>query len=352
MVSSTKAGSHLLRGLGVAGIFILAVLTTLGTGGGGGDGGSNVPSNPLVITSSNAVDVAEDAGSVVTLAAIPGDYGSLPYGISVAPQNKMQSRLRAVFVHAKSTMNNIAPTDAAGLPQGLHVEIEEQCDTGSVAIVWDDANDNNLLSGGESLQLTFNNCHDAMAGITLNGRTTLRVNSITGDPQNDAADWSVSVTLTDENASYEDADGKFTFNGSMTMTVTNNATASTQLLKLEGTSYTVTSNSDVASLTNFMFSTLLNLALGTYEIDADYTLADSQLGGVITVVTNPVFSGVYDVGLDVVENPTAGKMTITGAGGSAVTIEPYDDLNALVSLDANGDGTFENTWQVAWLNLE
>jgi hypothetical protein len=350
MLSITKALARWSRSLGVIGLVILALITTIGTGGGGGGDGTTpaAPTNPLDITTTNAVEVAENAASSASLTDVAVEYAYLPYGVSVANRIQAKDRLRVIFAHAKASLNKITHAGVADFPQGIHVELEGMCDTGSATFDWDDANANDLLSAGEVLQLTFNNCHDATDDLTLNGKTTLTVNSITGDPQNDAVNWSVGITLTDENASFEDAFEKVTLNGSMTITVTNNAAASTVLFRLEGTSYSASWNGDVGRLTNFVFSTLVNSALGTYEVDADYTLADSELGGVITVVTNPVFSGL----LSEPGNPTAGKMTITGAGGATVTIEPFDELNALVSLDANGDGTFENTWQVAWLNLE
>jgi hypothetical protein len=224
MLSITKAPARWSRSVGVIGLVILALITTIGTGGGGGGDGTTpaAPTNPLDITTTNAVEVAENAASTASLTEVAVEYAYLPYGVSVASRNQAKDRLRVVFAHAKASLNKITHAGVVDFPQGIHVELEGMCDTGSATFDWDDANANDLLSAGEVLQLTFNNCYDATDDLTLNGKTTLTVNSITGDPQNDAVNWSVSIMLTDENASFEDAFEKVTLNGSMTITVINN----------------------------------------------------------------------------------------------------------------------------------
>lgn len=354
MSSNTKIASLCYRSLGVISIFMLGFLTTLGSNGGGGNGGDNgngVPTDPLNITASNAIDVAGEAMDVFSFIDITEAVLDMPYGATINSRKPYPDLLLMMLEQVKDRLNDIT-NQGVNVAQRVHLYMEVLCDSGSMTFDWDDTNDNDLLSIGETIQITYNDCYESDNNSTTNGSMSMTVNALTGDPQNDAVDWSLEVTLQHSDFKQTEDGEEMKINGSITLTANNNTTNSTMFMKSEGTSITFSSDGEDAALTNYSISVLVNMGLGTYEADADYTLAYSGLGGVIIVVTEPVFSGLFDLVEDEPGNPTAGKMTITGAGNSTVTVEPYDDLNALISLDADGDDTFESTWNVSWVSLE
>jgi hypothetical protein len=308
------------RRLALTGIVILGVLTALGSGGGGG-GGDGVPTNPANITSDNAVDVASEATAAFWLIDLVGVYTDFPYGASLDSHQPTLNLLKKMLDLVRGRLNDIK-ADGVDIATGVHVQLGVLCDSGSLTFDWNDANGNDLLSVGETIQITYNNCYEAADNTTWNGKTSLTLNSLTGNPQNDAMDWSFKVTMQFNDNKITDEEGEGSINGSVIMSASNNVSKSTLFQKLEGTSLTMKLDGESGALKNYTISLLVNKALGTYEADADYTLAETFFDGMVTVVTDPVFSGPYDLGLDEAGNPTSGKMTISGSENSTLTVNP------------------------------
>jgi hypothetical protein len=295
--------------------------------------------------------VASEATAAFWIIDVVGVYTDFPFGASLDSRQPTQNLLKRMLDLVRGRLADIK-ADGVNIASGVHIQLGALCDSGSLSFEWNDANDNDLLSVGETIQITYNNCYEAADKTTLDGKTSLTLNSLTGDPQNDAMDWSFKLTLQFDDNKIKDEEGEGSINGSVIISASNSASKSTLFQKLEGTSLTMKLDGESGALTNYTISLLVNKALGTYEADADFTLAETFFDGVVTVVTDPVFSGPYDLGLDEGGNPTSGKMTISGSLNSTLTVEPYDDQNALISLDGNGDGVFEKTWHIPWSNLQ
>jgi hypothetical protein len=50
--------------------------------------------------------------------------------------------------------------------------------------------------------------------------------------------------------------------------------------------------------------------------------------------------------------PSQGIMVIKGSGGSALKVEALNSSQARLSVDANGDGTYESSVDVNWVDID
>lgn len=229
------------------------------------------------------------------------------------------------------------------------------CVSGSGTVSWNDADESGTPSVGDTWRETYSSCQRSADGPILNGTLTLTVNSVAGDPSTRGADWSFNVDADYASLRISEGSESMTFDGGYTIAATYALTTNTETHNVTGRTLTRTwtdsKETGIDQLTNFSLAFSLNLGMSTYSADADYTLASSKLGGVIVVDTNPAFGGGMDSS-EMMTNPTSGTMVITGANSAKIKIEAQPDgVNAMVSLDADGDGTYETSQLVPWTTL-
>jgi len=277
---------HLYRLLKLSLCFIL-VAAFAGCGGGGGANPST-PSGPgnTGITLSNATEVAAKAMQGQT---IPDSASSATVGGSLLSIPKLAG---------SQVLKSISGTQLAPI---------FNCDTGSVT---------EPVNGSLSGTITFTNC--AMGGYVLNGEIGFS-GSVT------LSGYAISTTYT--NLTYSSGGSVLaTFNGDQTYAFA----VATNTFTVSGTSFTVQTSSDTATMTNYSFGSSVDLS-GNRTLTIEYTVSSSLFGGQVIVTTNSLEGGLPFVTAAGDPYPHTGSLVVIGAN------------NTRVRASANGDGTATGT---------
>lgn len=213
---------------------------------------------------------------------------------------------------------------------------------GSVTITTDDQ-DPAGRSTGDSVTTTFNQCNQ-FGGIA-NGTTSNKINALTGDPFV-TAPWVVDTTHSTD-LSRTSARGSSTTKS----TASSKAESADGVVIVRTTagegSRTGTDGAGVATSSTSRFSskstTDLNLQTKTNEFDMNSTSGTSTRSAkTATPIAGPLNGA-----------PTSGVIEIREADPAAglnriVRVTMQSDGTALVEVDADGDGVFEQTFTTPW----
>ncbi|MFZ5466476.1 MAG: hypothetical protein ACOZAI_04370 [Pseudomonadota bacterium] len=327
-----------------------------GCGGGGDDDDSSIPSvptSPASITSANYVSIAGDAYAAIGEFIQLGRLSTL--GVASASGREAAPREGLLELTLDIAKRRLGDSSGDAVYPATVYSDNLDCVSGSGTVSWNDADESGTLSAGDTWRETYSSCQISADGTILNGTLTLTVNSVAGDPSTRAADWSFNVDADYASLRISEGSESMTFDGGYTIAATYVLATNTETQNVTGrtltTTWTDSEGTGIARLTNFSLAFSLNLGMSTYSADADYTLASSELGGVIAVVTNPAFGGAMD-GSGNMGNPTSGTMVMIGANSAKARIEAQSDgVSAMVSLDADGDGTYETGQSVPWTTL-
>jgi len=325
-----------------AAVFVsVSILLGACGGGGGGGGGGNVTASsaPVAISAANAEEVA--AAAYKTTAGLEGG-GSGATGVFPAAVTQAASAdidLFDVLMTQAEKIPQLAAANAAASLTGAVVSETVDCfNSGSMSFTFDDSDNNQQLSAGDSMSFNANNCTED--GETTNGSMTMNIVSLIGDL--DVAPNSMQLSIQANNFTITEGVESFTLNGGMTMSA---STSVGELVtySITGSSIQVTEGGVSASLINFSIETSEDNSIlpYAYTLDLNATVDSAELGGSVTIVTDIVFAGS---GLD---NPSSGQATITGANNSRVTLIALDSVNVRLEVDADGNGsveTIDTTW--------
>lgn len=167
---------------------LVAALAACGGGGGGDDSGTTsraagIPTSAAGatgdITTTNYATVALQVRDVLSLSADAADAVS-PVGTggtSGAARAKVHAASSTVFSSASSVLGRKSIQSAAGTSSILAVSTSTQACTGggSVTATFDDADNNQDVSAGDSITIAASNCKED--GETLNGSATVTIGS-------------------------------------------------------------------------------------------------------------------------------------------------------------------------------
>lgn len=332
-----------------AGSLLLALTALNGCGGGGGGGDSGgavvVPTDPVNISSANAVQVASvalaatdilsgvDAGSIIGIAS--GSGGDAPRaGPGFPLVDLVSSQLRH--------LQPLVPRTGAGVTIAvvLPATTFDCLVSGTVTVSGNIADTTlNTLTAGDVLNGTFNNCDDG-DGIVLSGTLSMTVQSFTGDLS--APPYSATVSAGFTSLSLSGAGESLTLNGAVTLSeTTQDGVLFTSTLSGNSVSFTE-STGDAGTLTDFVSNGTDDLNTLAYSTDASGTLATVNLGGSVRYTTTTIFQGI---GTDY---PSSGVMVITGAANSSETVTAVDSISVTIDVDADGNGTVDQTINTTW----
>lgn len=367
--------SHIVCTTGSRLAALLSCAALLGACGGGSDTPAPAPTPaptppPLVallITAANQDAVARASANVVVSAAATGavaplsadgrvaasgakrSAGALPSFAGVTSVAGVLQRFAQFAVHAPAAR---AMTPATGQVRTLAViRVTEPCGaSGNVTIELNDADNSGALSAGDSASFSFNACSSGQ-GESIDGGLALRVASVSGP--------NISGTLTYNQLRLSTLDASFAINGSVNLVYTEAGTLATyrSVVGAGGLSTLVTAQ---------MFSDELTLRAGFEQLITSDTaavapgtsipglntasvngeLTANSLGGIINVVTVAPFQR-YAVD----PYPRAGQLTVAGAGGSRLRVTALSATTVRIELDADGNGSYEQSRDVAWSAL-
>jgi hypothetical protein len=336
--------------------------------GGGSDGPAPAPAPPptpaaLQITVANQDAVARAAANIVVNAAVTGAVAPLADGDHVSAATAKRSGGAAPSLAGTTSVTGalqrfaeyaVQRRGGAAVATGDAVRVlavvrqTEACAlSGNVTITIDDADNNAAVSAGDSVAFSFNACRSGQ-GETIDGGLALRVASTSG------ANVTGTLTFTELTASTVDA--SFAITGSVDLAYSEAGTLATYR--------TVVGSGGLTTLvTAPPFSDAITLRAGFEQVvtsdsaamapgsavrglntaRVDGTLGATSLGGDVTLSTPTVFER-YAID----PYPRSGQLRAVGAGGSRVQVTVLSVTTVRVELDANGDGTFEQSRDLPW----
>lgn len=328
----------------------LGVLLTACGGGGGGDapaagGGAADAPAPVTLDSANYVQASTEAASSA-LFMLDKSNPSLALGVDSTDANEV----------LQFGLNQVPSLGSwfkgAAIATGVvKTEIQPCAGGGSIAAIITDADNNSILSAGDSITLTANNCQKSGLA-TMNGAVTFTVVALTGDL--DSTSYDASLRLTYNNLSAVTPTSSVYGNGEITLSASASAEyARTQ--SLGSTSFTARASYGTASysrtLTNFKSALTMaaNSPASMYKTSStvDGTVASSALADKsVTMATITPF-----VRLNTNSFPSSGQATVTGASAAKVRLTVQNATTVLLELDANADGIYETSTIKSWFDI-
>jgi len=330
-----------LRALGSV---VLCSSLVLGCGGGGGGSGVGNSTGALVpLASSNGATAGDVAVDAVLRAVGPTQDASgwLKPGADAPATVAGFSPARWAVAQLVAAREQVASAVAAGKPATQAVINDGgPCPSGgSVSLTHDDADNDQQVSTGDTVRLSFSGCN--VFGISIQGQVLLDSIVANGAP---FADFSGSLRVTFDLHLGDDQDF-LALDGTLSLSVLDDGTVAS--LSISTPSLTIQGNSQATTLTDLSISYAENMFTGGYAWSGSGTVTDSRLGGSVAFSTLQAFTGQESS-----EHPSSGAMLITGANGSKVRITVMGPDAVRVEIDADNDGTYEDSSTTTWAGFD
>jgi hypothetical protein len=332
------------------------------------DGVSGNQTISITITDDNTAEIAE--AFTVTLSNVSGatlganssatvniinDSGGLPI-----TDGNAQEITVAVLEAVTSTVDVIDILDIVGLPvvasappvlaqSAVIMDVSTNviaCDTGEGSVTWDDADNNLVISTGDTFDVVFEDCFLAETETTLNGSMLLANLVVTGDPFNEIAPWGLALTISYGLGVFHS--GGFTaFNGDLDLDLTSEDNVTVDLsIAIASLSLSVTlSMFPDKILSDYVLTETLDLNALTQVVNASGNFASESLEGAVTFETLENFVIMAD------DNPFAGQLLISDVS-SSVLVTVLDNINVQLEIDIDLDGVIDRTIVVTWTDLD
>lgn len=332
---------------------MLSLLLSACGGGGGGSDASNAST-----TNANA-----SQGTTATVAAMTRANYSEVASVAVSPVGELlnldqvtSSLTSGVQVKGTSLSLGNATLDIykrfrnsnAALITG--VAYTENCSGGGSVTINESSASDQSVTVGDSVTITAANCKES--GLpTFNGRLSLRIAAVSGDPINSTR-YSMTLAGTYDNFTFINGNDSVAINGDIAISASQNG-SSTIDVGIAGNTLgfvVVQSGATIGSfqLNNYSFSgTDTN---GTISLSGKYRVngTSSKLGGAyaFTVETlQPIVVGSSS------DHPSSGVLIVRGAAAT-VTVTALNTSSVRLDYSENGDGTVSATRTLAWTEFD
>lgn len=333
----------MLRVLSIS-VAIGIALAACGGGGGGGGGGTPAPApSPVALDSTNYTVAASEA---VSSSLFVLDAPSLALGVE-ASDAYAGIRFGLAKVPSLGKWFTAAPV-AVGVVESQTMNCPVQ---GTITMTVSDADNNGVLSVGDSFSITATNCiEDSTSAI--NGAITFSVETLTGDLASNY--YNASLKLSYNNLKVTSAGSSVTANGDIVLSASSSGLyAESQSIKATSLTVSATYGSATYSRTLSNFDASLALAsnspISTFKTTSTVsgTVASSALENKsVTIAT-----GVPFVRLSTDAYASTGQATLTGSTAAKARLTAQNATTVLIELDANGDGTYETSVTKSWAEL-
>lgn len=321
-------------------LLLLGSAAITACGGGSGSGSNNPPeqqdgnqSGRVSITPDNAVEVVD---TVMSQDALESTDIATQRGLNILAgsggQAGVQQLVSAALAPSLNKLQNVLINSAQ-----TDIDIQEDClFSGFVHVsgIISDAG----IAVGDQLSVDFENCMDGSAQI--DGSITITFTDVSDNfMESGESSFSVSITFAALSVVAEEEFASIDGGASLTHTASEGAT----LLSINGTSLAVTSSAGSVIMTNFEISEYTDLADEVFSFTLSGTVASEDLAGSVTVDTQAAFVQRFTDSY-----PHQGMLLIEGASGSSVLFTVLDNANVRFEVDANGDGTADETITTTW----
>lgn len=322
-----------------------SVSVLLGACGGGGGGGSDsvtTSSAPVTISAANASEVAA-AAYESTAGLEGGGSGTTSFLTGAVTQtSSINIDFVDILISQVKTAAQLASANAAASLTGVVISETMPCTTsGSISITFDDIDNNQELSTGDSMSFAANDCIED--GMVMNGSVSINNVTVSGDPQTPLSPYSMQFRIQANNFTVTEGIESVALNGSMTIAEsTSDGVLFTH--SISGSSIQVTEGGVTAGLSNFTIEASEDNSIlpYAYTLDLNATVSSPEIGGSVSIVTDIVFAGF---GIDY---PSSGQATITGANNSRVTLIALNSIDVRLEIDADGDGAADTITDTTW----
>lgn len=322
-------------------LLLLLVCTTITACGGGSGSDSNNPpdqqdgnqSGQVPITSDNAVEVvdtvmSQDALESTDIATQRGLNMLAGSGGQAGVQQLVSAALAPSLNKLQKVLVNSAQTD---------IDIQEDCLFSGFVHVSGIISDTGIAVG-DQLSVDFENCMDG--NVQIDGSITITFTDVSDNfMESEESGFSVSIAFAALSVVAEEEFASIDGGANLSHTASEGAT----LLSINGTSLTVTSSVGSLEMRNFEISEYTDLADQLFSFSLSGTVASEDLAGSVTVDTQAAFVQRFTD-----TYPHQGILLVEGASASSVLFTVLDNANVRFEVDANGDGTVDETITTTW----
>lgn len=328
------------------------ILASLLAGCGGGGGGGGVALQPtsaaapaaVQITEANALPVGAHAVETAQDTSTSQGTVGLLGGVQVESAAQQHQPLPWLLAQVARAAAGTAPT---ALATGISVDQTESCDAGGSIRVSGNVSSSSGLSRGDNVQMRATACVMRVGSITMtiDGSMSFAVTDgflpASGNPP-----FRVVLSVITDGLAVREGTTSVTSTGDASLDWTEASTGTT--LVATGNALTSRVGGRGSTLRNYRQTVLTSgdsirgSVSGTVETDSTRI---GPGGGSYTLAT---LTDLQWRALD--PSPTAGVLGVTGAAGSQLRIT-FAAGSATVTVDANGDGTFERTFTTTAADL-
>jgi hypothetical protein len=302
------------------GLILGSAVVLSACGGGGGDAQTPPAAVPLTAANYQAVttevvDSVAGVGSLSDAVDLVTAASAEPVGISPA----LTSGEPASLVRYALSLTPRLQVSQRAQAQAVETYVES-CNSGSLTIVANDADNNGRESSGDSVTITANNCVPQYGAPAINGSITLALGNVSYDRYGDLTSGTATISFN----AFSSAD--VSLNGSARLSINSNAIA-------------VDFNRLMAS--DGVRTRVYDFTLTVYSSGAAAIDGPIEVGGSTYVLSTPVrvtFAGAY---------PSAGTVRLSDGHGSRVDVVlSTSGYAATLYLkgDEVADGTFSEIW--------
>jgi len=295
-------------------------------GGGGGDAGGSP--GALAITGDNAVATARAGMAGLGAGNAVANLGDGLVG-PTAQQRVVDQARRAQSLAAKARGATKQATTALPIP----------CSGGgTVTVGLSDSNNNQDLDAvGESITFSANQCKEGTD--VMNGAFALAITQYT-----DADNFAFSLTFNSFTESSTSLGTSLSLNGDLTASL-----SAGNAVKVSSSAFTVT---DKGATGSHGFAVLgYAVAITSNGSQVSETLAGTFSGTELAGKSIQISTPSPLVALSGNAYPSQGSLLMTGANNSALKIDALNATQARLSVDADGDGSYETVTTVNWSEL-
>ncbi len=300
---------------------------------------SNVSGATLGANSSATVNIINDS------AALPITDGNAQ-DITVAVLDAITSSVDVINILDVIGLPTIAGTNP-GVAKVLVTDISMAiiaCDTGEATVTWNDADNNLVISTGDTFDVAFAMCFFADIETTFDGPTSLTNMVVTGDPFNQIAPWGLALTIGFDNLSATDSADTVIIDGGLDLDLSSEDNLVIDL-SIATASLAAQQSSISATLSDYVLAGTFDLNALARELSANGAFASTLLEGSVTFETLQDFMVFGD------DNPSAGQLLISDVS-SSVLVTVLDNINVQLEIDIDLDGVIDRTIVVTWTDLD
>jgi hypothetical protein len=224
------------------------------------------------------------------------------------------------------------------------------CDTGEASVTWDDADNNLVISTGDTFDVEFEDCIVADIETHFNGTVSLTNLVVTGDPFNQIAPWSLVLTIDFDTLGVINSGGLAGgINGGLDLDLSSEdnvvvdlSIATTSLsAAVPRTDFSI----ETETLSDYALDETLDLNALTQVASTSGTFASTLLEGAVA------FESLQDFVIMADDNPSAGQLLISESS-SSVLVTVLDNVNVQLEIDIDLDGMIDRTIVVTWAELD